>query len=59
MRPLPLPFWQKHADVMAGQEVAVDQEGWRPPYWDRDNWALCAVPGSRDVDEECLSTWLL
>ena len=59
MRPLPLPFWQKHADVMAGQEVAVDQEGWRPPYWDRDNWALCVVPGSRDVDEECLSTWLL
>ena len=66
MRPLPLPFWRKQAGPMAPQHIAVNkegwavnEEGWRPPYWDRNNWALCAAPSSRDVDQECLSAWLL
>ncbi|MCB1806824.1 MAG: hypothetical protein KDK04_06665 [Candidatus Competibacteraceae bacterium] len=58
MRPLPLTFWQDMAKPLTEDEVAINEEGWRPPYWDPSNWAICAVPVVRDVDDVYLNEWI-
>lgn len=58
MRPLPLPFWQGMSKRLTVDDVVINEEGWRPPYWEPSNWAICAVPVVRDVDDVYLNKWI-
>jgi hypothetical protein len=55
---LPVVFWNRLPQRSDLSELIVNEESWRPPYWDEANRVLCVIPKTPAIDLTTLRRWL-